>query len=53
MDYYAIDWGFNRLITNVVAIKMLFKKQPIRIPLTSIELIRLLPKRRKDLRSQY
>ncbi len=39
-------------ITNVVAIKMLFwPKQPIRIPLTSIELMGLLPKRRKDLAS--
>ena len=46
----AIIGGVIGYITNVVAIKMLFKPyEPIKIPLTNIEIMGLIPKRRAEI----
>ena len=48
--FMAIIGGVIGYITNVVAIKMLFKPyEPIRIPLTNIEIMGLIPKRRAEI----
>lgn len=48
--FMAIIGGVIGYITNVVAIKMLFKPyEPIKIPLTNIEIMGLIPKRRAEI----
>ena len=48
--FMAIIGGLIGYITNVVAIKMLFKPyEPIKIPLTNIEIMGLIPKRRAEI----
>lgn len=48
--FMAIIGGIIGYITNVVAIKMLFKPyEPIKIPLTNIEIMGLIPKRRAEI----
>lgn len=48
--FMAIIGGLMGYVTNVVAIKMLFKPyEPIKIPLTNIEIMGLIPKRRAEI----
>lgn len=48
--FMAIIGGLIGYITNVVAIKMLFKPyEPIKIPLTNIEIMGLIPRRRAEI----
>lgn len=48
--FMAIIGGVIGYITNVVAIKMLFKPyEPIKIPLTNIEIMGLIPRRRAEI----
>ena len=48
--FMAVIGGVIGYITNVVAIKMLFKPyEPIKIPLTNIEIMGLIPKRRAEI----
>lgn len=48
--FMAIIGGIIGYITNVVAIKMLFKPyEPIKIPLTNIEIMGLIPRRRAEI----